>query len=192
MQLFVTPWTVSHQPPLTVESPRQEYWSGLPFPSPGNLPDPGIEPMSRALAGSFFTTEQLGKPCFGHTWYYFLELFLIYECLFLSLFFLFYHVIFSLISWKITLTFFFFAFFYILYHFQILWLPFPLCWFGSLAFLIKPFLTWHKILVCLLILFKEELKSSLDTVGMLKWLRNLKFSVWVFFFFSKYIWLAMV
>ena len=87
MQLFVTPWTVAHQPPLTVESPRQEYWSGLPFPSPGNLPDPGIEPMSRALAGSFFTTEQLGKPCFGHTWYYFLELFLIYECLFLSLFF---------------------------------------------------------------------------------------------------------
>ena len=41
---------------------RQEYWSGLPFPSPGDLPDPGIEPMSPALAGGFFTTEPLGKP----------------------------------------------------------------------------------------------------------------------------------
>ena len=45
---------------------RQEYWSGLPFPSPGDLPDPGIEPASLAgdpaLAGSFFTTEPLGKP----------------------------------------------------------------------------------------------------------------------------------
>ena len=190
MQLFVTPWTVAHQPPLTMESPRQEYWSGLPFPSPGNLPDPGIEPMSRALAGRFFTIEQLGKPCFGHTWYYFLELFLIYECLFLSLFFVLSCNIFSHIL-KNNTDIFLFAFFYILYHFQILWLPFPLCWFGSLAFLIKPFLTWPKILVCLLILFKEELKSWLDTVGMLKWLRNLKFSVWVFFSFSKYSWLTM-
>jgi len=42
--------------------PRQEYWSGLPFPSPGDLPDPGIEPMSPALVGRFFTTEPLGKP----------------------------------------------------------------------------------------------------------------------------------
>ena len=42
--------------------PRQEYWSGLPFPSPGDLPDPGIEPMSPALAGGFFTTEPPGKP----------------------------------------------------------------------------------------------------------------------------------
>ena len=41
---------------------RQQYWSGLPFPSPGNLPDPGIEPESPALAGRFFTTEQPGKP----------------------------------------------------------------------------------------------------------------------------------
>ena len=42
--------------------PRQEYWSGLPFPSPGDLPDPGIESMSPALAGGFFTTEPPGKP----------------------------------------------------------------------------------------------------------------------------------
>ena len=42
--------------------PRQEYWSGLPFPSPGDLPDPGIEPVSPALAGGFFTAEIPGKP----------------------------------------------------------------------------------------------------------------------------------
>ena len=42
--------------------PRQEYWSGLPIPSPGDLADPGIEPTSPALAGGFFTTEPLGKP----------------------------------------------------------------------------------------------------------------------------------
>ena len=42
--------------------PRQEYWSGLPFPSPGDLPHPGIEPVSPALAGGFFTTEPSGKP----------------------------------------------------------------------------------------------------------------------------------
>ena len=41
---------------------RQEYWSGLPFPSPGNLPDRGVEPESPALAGGFFTTELPGKP----------------------------------------------------------------------------------------------------------------------------------
>ena len=43
--------------------PRLEYWSGLPFPSPGDLPDPGTEPRSPALAGGFFTTEPPGKPC---------------------------------------------------------------------------------------------------------------------------------
>ena len=42
--------------------PRQEYWSGLPFPSPGDLPDPGIEPTSPALAGRFFTIEPPGMP----------------------------------------------------------------------------------------------------------------------------------
>ena len=43
-QLFATPWTVAHQVPLSVELSRQAYWSGLPFPSPGDLPDTGIEP----------------------------------------------------------------------------------------------------------------------------------------------------
>ena len=48
VQLFVTPWTASHQTLLSMEFPKQEYWSGLPFPSPGGLPDPGIEPVSPA------------------------------------------------------------------------------------------------------------------------------------------------
>ena len=59
--LFATPGTVAHQAPLSMGFPRQEYWSGLPFPSPGDLPDSGIEPESPALAG-FFTTEPPGKP----------------------------------------------------------------------------------------------------------------------------------
>ena len=46
VRLFATPWTGAHQAPLTMGFPRQEYWSGLPFPSPGALPNPGIEPMS--------------------------------------------------------------------------------------------------------------------------------------------------
>ena len=53
---FVTLWSVVHQVPLSVGYPREEYWSGLPFPSPGDLPDPGIEPTSPALAGRFYTT----------------------------------------------------------------------------------------------------------------------------------------
>ena len=52
----------SRQAPLSVGFPRKEYWSGLPFPSPGDLPDPRIKPMSPALAGGFFTTEPPGKP----------------------------------------------------------------------------------------------------------------------------------
>ena len=66
--LFATPWTVTHQPPLPLEFSRQEYWSGLPFPTPGDLPNPGIEPTSLAspeLAGKFFTTEPPGKPQLG-------------------------------------------------------------------------------------------------------------------------------
>ena len=53
---------VAPQAPLSVGFPRQEYWSGLPFPSSGDLPDPGIEPQSPALAGGFFTTELQEKP----------------------------------------------------------------------------------------------------------------------------------
>ena len=52
----VTLWTVACQAPLSTEFSRQEDWSGLPFPSPGDLPDPGIEPRSPALAGEFLTT----------------------------------------------------------------------------------------------------------------------------------------
>ena len=58
--LFGTPWTVAHQVPLSVGFPRQGYWSGLPFPSPGDLPDPGIEPP--AWTSGLFTTELAGKP----------------------------------------------------------------------------------------------------------------------------------
>ena len=65
VQLFVTPWTVAHQAPLSMGFPRQEYWSGLPFPSPGDLTEPGIKPESPespALAGRFFNTLPPGKP----------------------------------------------------------------------------------------------------------------------------------
>ena len=54
-----TPWTVAHQASLSMGFPREEYWSGFPFPSPGNLSDPGIKPVSLefpALAGAIFTT----------------------------------------------------------------------------------------------------------------------------------------
>ena len=62
VRLFETPWTVAHQAPLSMEFSRQEYWSGLPFPPPGDLPNPEIELVSPALAGGFFTTEPPGKP----------------------------------------------------------------------------------------------------------------------------------
>jgi len=61
IQLFATPWTIACQAPLSTGFPRQEHWSGLPFPSPGDLPNPGIELASLALAGGFFTTEPPGK-----------------------------------------------------------------------------------------------------------------------------------
>ena len=63
--LFATHWTVTHQTPLSVGLSRQEYWSGWPCPPPGDLPDPGIEPvslLSSALAGGLFTTAPPGKP----------------------------------------------------------------------------------------------------------------------------------
>ena len=58
---FATPRTVAHQAPLPMGFPRQEYQSGLAFPLPGDLPDPGIKPEFPALGGRFFTTEPLGK-----------------------------------------------------------------------------------------------------------------------------------
>ena len=58
---FATPWTVAHQVPLCMGFSRQEYWSGLPFPTPMDLSDP-TSPASLALAGRFFITEPPGKP----------------------------------------------------------------------------------------------------------------------------------
>ena len=55
---LATPWTVALQAPLSMGFSRQEYWSGLPFPSPANLPDPGIEPRSPALQAGDLLTEQ--------------------------------------------------------------------------------------------------------------------------------------
>ena len=59
---FATLWTVAHQAPLSMGFSRQEYWTGLPFPSPGDLPDPGIEPRSPALQADSLPTELQGKP----------------------------------------------------------------------------------------------------------------------------------
>ena len=68
--LFATLWTIASQAPLSMGFSRQEYWSGLPCPPPGDLPDSGIEPASPALASRFFTAEPPGKPCLftHHLW----------------------------------------------------------------------------------------------------------------------------
>ena len=60
VQLFGAPWTIACQAPLPMGFSKQEYWSGLPFPSPGDFPDRGFEPMSPALVGGFFTTVPPG------------------------------------------------------------------------------------------------------------------------------------
>ena len=57
VRLFATPWTGAYQAPQFMEFSRQEYWSGLPFPSPRDLPDPGIEPMSPALQADTLPSE---------------------------------------------------------------------------------------------------------------------------------------
>ena len=64
VQLFATLWTVACQAVQSVGFSRQVYWSGLPFPPPGDLPDPGVEPLSPALAGRFFTTSATWKAFF--------------------------------------------------------------------------------------------------------------------------------
>ena len=61
VQLFSSPWTGAREAPLSMEFSRQEYWSGLPFHSPEDLPYLGVEPASPALTGGFFTTEPPGK-----------------------------------------------------------------------------------------------------------------------------------
>ena len=63
----MAPWTVARQAPLSMTFTRQEYWSGLPFPSPGDPPDPQTEPSSPALAGRLFTTEPPGGAPFRAT-----------------------------------------------------------------------------------------------------------------------------
>ena len=62
VQFFAIPWTVACQAPLTMEFSRKEYWSWLPFPIPGDFPDPGIKPPSPALTGGFFITAPFEKP----------------------------------------------------------------------------------------------------------------------------------
>ena len=62
VRLFATTWIVISQGPPSMEFSKQEYWSELPFPTPGDLPDPGIEPKSLVLAGGFFITVPPGKP----------------------------------------------------------------------------------------------------------------------------------
>ena len=62
VRLFATPQTVAHQAPLFMGFSNQEYWSGLPFPSPGDLPNPGIKPRSPALRADALTSEPPGKP----------------------------------------------------------------------------------------------------------------------------------
>ena len=61
VRFFVTPWSVAYQAPQPMGFSRQEYWSGLPFPFPGDLPDPGIEPGSPTLQADALPTEPPGK-----------------------------------------------------------------------------------------------------------------------------------
>ena len=60
----MTPWTIAHQAPPSMDLSRQEYWSRLPFPSPGDLPDPGIKPGSPALQADTLLSEPPGNPFF--------------------------------------------------------------------------------------------------------------------------------
>ena len=63
VQLFMTLWTVAHQAPLSMEFPRQEFWSGLPFPTPGDLPDPEIERPTPAMQADSLLLSHWGSPC---------------------------------------------------------------------------------------------------------------------------------
>ena len=66
VRLFAIPWTVAYQAPLSMEFSRQAYWSGLPFPSPGDLPNPGTEPRSPALHADALPSEPPGNAeCIG-------------------------------------------------------------------------------------------------------------------------------
>ena len=75
--LFATSWTKAHQTPLSMGFSRQEYWSWLPVPSPGDLPNPGIKPKSPALVDGLFTTELPGKPTYMYVYIYIYILYLL-------------------------------------------------------------------------------------------------------------------
>ena len=62
VELFVIPWTVAHQAPLSMGFSQQKYWSELPFPSPGHFPDPGIEPVSPAWQADSLPLKHLASP----------------------------------------------------------------------------------------------------------------------------------
>ena len=83
--LFVTPWTVGYQAPPSMGFSRQEHWSGLPFPSPEDLPDSGIEPRSPALQADALISKPPGKPKFIYRWYQILSKTL---CIFLKFIFI--------------------------------------------------------------------------------------------------------
>ena len=68
--LFATPWTVAYQAPPSMGFSRQEYWSGLPFPSPGDLPNPGIEPKSPAFQADALTSEPIYIHSFSYSFPY--------------------------------------------------------------------------------------------------------------------------
>ena len=69
VQLFATPWTVAHQAPLSMGFSRQQYWSGLPLPSPRDLSDPGIKPGSPALQADALPSEPSGTPSTCKVWW---------------------------------------------------------------------------------------------------------------------------
>ena len=83
IQFFAIPWTVAHEAPLSMEFSRQEYWSGLPFPSPGDLPNPGIEPGYPALQADSLPSEPPGKS--ASTWRLILVFVVECVCLMMSL-----------------------------------------------------------------------------------------------------------
>ena len=68
VRLFATPWTVAHQAPQSMEFSRQDYWSGLPFPSPADLPNPGIEPGSPARQADALPSEPPGRSIIVIGW----------------------------------------------------------------------------------------------------------------------------
>ena len=70
VRLFVTPWTVAYKAPLSMGFSRQRYWSGLPFPSPADLPNPGIKPGSPTLQADTLPSEPPGKPQSGRIYLY--------------------------------------------------------------------------------------------------------------------------